>query len=150
MVDTRYSLIMAVPIAILLVFLAVKLSSYVTNVNKYEDAYNENKWVMLDSNGKIQETITEQEKMIQKENLKKARTTQFIILIIIGVIATLSGMYLNLPAPSYGLIAGGVLTLIYSTYNNWKEIKEHSQLAILTAAFVSVFGLTIKYTTGTK
>lgn len=61
----------------------------------------------------------------------------FIITLIIGLIAVvIGGLFMKVESVSSGIMAGGVLTLIYGTMRYWGDMHKYLRFTILTIVLI--------------
>ncbi len=60
----------------------------------------------------------------------------FIILIIVGLVAVIAGVYLKLHSVSSGIMGGGVLVMLYASMRFWRNLDEYLRFAILVITLV--------------
>ena len=61
----------------------------------------------------------------------------FVVTLIIGMIAVIvGGVVLHLESVSSGIMAGGVLTLIYGTIRYWGDMHKYLRFVILTIVLI--------------
>ena len=66
-----------------------------------------------------------------EEENEKYSGVVFIVAIIIGLIALVSGIALNVPSVSSGLMGGGILTILYGTIRYWFGLPDFARFILL-------------------
>ena len=83
---------------------------------------------------------------IKTDALEKSKTTKFIILMIVGVLALFLS-FANIfagRAPTFGLSLAGFFTLLHAVFMYWDKMNEYMKLGITGIALISLLYLSVR------
>lgn len=82
---------------------------------------------------------------IEKIVQNKQRTYIFIILLVAGLLGVIIGSMLGKNGASFGLAAGGILTIIYAVFIHWNDFKEIHKVGITGATLAILVYVALNY-----
>ena len=76
--------------------------------------------------------------------LEKHNRNVFIIAVIFGIIALITGIVLKITSVSSGLMGGGILTIIYGIIRYWSGLQNYGRFTVMAIALVVLIWLGYK------
>ncbi len=96
----------------------------------------------------LEKTELYQEQQECRDNFENATKSYdrivFIIAVIVGLIAITVGVLLKLESVSAGLMAGGVLTIIYGAIRYWYNMPDYLRFSLLGIVLIGLIWLGYK------
>tara|TARA_Y100000034_G_scaffold40026_1_gene49305 strand:- start:3561 stop:4022 length:462 start_codon:yes stop_codon:yes gene_type:complete len=102
----------------------------------------------LDEAGELEKSDLYEEQKECRDNFENARQSYdrivFILSVIFGAIAIGAGVMLKLKSVSAGLMAGGVLTIVYGAMRYWSRMSDYLRFVLLGVVLVGLIWLGYK------